>query len=87
MEQINKNAIDTLGLTEAFQNWISTVVDTINGNNALIQTAVGSGLLLTNADSSAPASVEISNSFKDWLKELVETIETLQEKVKVLEGR
>jgi hypothetical protein len=79
--------VQNLGLTEAFQNWISTVVDTVNENCTLIENAVGGGLVLVRADSSAPASVDISNSFKDFLKKITEAIASLEAKLQELEGK
>lgn len=71
--------IENIGLSNSFQNWQSTLVDTINEDLEVIETSIGSGLHLTRVDTSAVSNIELSDSFKEWLDNLVDVINELRQ--------
>lgn len=76
----------SLGLTEAFNNWLSTVVDTVNAAMDDIEVKFlaidpAHPINLTRADTSAPANAEISDSFKELIRNLIERIDALEERI------
>lgn len=70
--------IDKFGLEEAFQNWLSTTVDTINSNCDIIEAtflALGETVNLTRCDTSATSNIKFSNAFNEYLIKLNDSLE------------
>lgn len=81
MEQtdLDYNDIRDEGLDDAFQNWLSTLVDTINSNLDMLEMTINpliapEVLHLQRCDTSATSNIAFSQDFQNFLRLLVEKV-------------
>ena len=78
---LDEPSMDNVGLDEAFQNWLSTTVDTINSNCEVLEAefaAHGTTVQLTRCDTSASSNITLSEDFKNFMEKLIERIDKLE---------
>lgn len=85
---------EDIGLDEAFQNWLSTTVDTINSDldviesnlNTLLAAVPLATIQLTRCDTSATSNITLSQDFKGFIEKLINKIESLETRLESLGG-
>ncbi len=83
---------DLFSLDDAFQNWLSTTVDIIDSNCEILEALINplltppDALNLTRCDTSATGNIKFSDAFNDYIKNLQNRIDSLEQRLAALGG-